>query len=104
MVLHVGRYVRAEVEGTVDGLEFVDSTDFLDDGVEDAAVVLRGGVVPCSARMFEGRCGGWPGLGRWLAGMFVLIVGVVGVCLGGVVRRGVCRWFWCGGARLFVAG
>ena len=36
----------------VDGLEFVDSMDFRDDGVEDAAVVLRGCVVACSARLF----------------------------------------------------
>jgi len=32
--------------------EMVDSMDFRDNGVEDAAVVLRGCVVACSARLF----------------------------------------------------
>ena len=97
MVLHVGRYVRAEVfrlsgERAIDGLELVDSMDFRDDGVEDAAVVVRrcygmlgslvlrpwwgvaciGSLACGDGRSDCGRCGG--GVGRNAAAWCVSLV------------------------------
>ena len=63
-----------------DGFEAVDVIDFRDDGVEYAAVVLCGRVVACSARLFQGSGGAWPGLGRKFVGTGGLGSGGAGAC------------------------
>ena len=68
VLLHVGRYFRPEgfrLSGKCDILELVDPLYFRYDGVEGAAIVFRGCGVACPSCFFQGRCGGWYGLGHF---------------------------------------